>query len=334
MIPDQFRLIATSAAMVRTAGPAAAIWLGNAIAAQDWSEKECKESWWWATKAEIGERTGLSDEMQETARRRLRDLGVLTERKGVLSRGASLATIWYRLDMEKLAAIVYRESRQSNPGVPGNRIPATPATDHTSLTSSLTSEEQPPVSPRGDSPQVSEVVEIWNETVKATESRLPLARLTGKRTTAIRIRLREAGWLDDFKDAAAFVCRSPWHRGDNDRGWVASIDFVLQAGRATELAERSRVSPQGRTLNPAQKAPPAASMTAKELRWAIRQDSATLEQVQIEVRDLNSARCKHYVGSPEFLEGTKKWEEAMVREGKLKDRIRSLHKQLEGAPHG
>ena len=62
MIPDQFRLIATSAPLVRAAGPAAAIWIGNAIAAQDWSEKECKESWWWATKAEIGERTGLSDD--------------------------------------------------------------------------------------------------------------------------------------------------------------------------------------------------------------------------------------------------------------------------------
>ena len=52
MIPDQFRLIATSAPLVRAAGPAAAIWIGNAIAAQDWSEKECKESWWWATKAD------------------------------------------------------------------------------------------------------------------------------------------------------------------------------------------------------------------------------------------------------------------------------------------
>lgn len=330
MIPDQFRLIATSAAMVRTAGPAAAIWLGNAIAAQDWSEKECKESWWWATKAEIGKRTGLSDEMQETARRRLRDLGVLEERQGVLLRGASLATIWYRLDMEKLSAIVYRDSRQSNPGVPGNRIPATPATDHTSLTSSLTSEEQPPVSPKGDSPQVAEVVEIWNETVKATESRLPLARLTGKRTTAIRIRLREAGWLDDFKAAAEFVCRSPWHRGENDRGWIASIDFVLQAGRATELAERSRVSPQWRTLNPAQKAPVAAAMTEKELRWAIREDKELLGRLDEEAKQLYYAACKHRVQSPEFAAGTVAWEEAKEKAEKIRRRIRDRENQLGG----
>lgn len=149
MIPEQFRLIATSAALVRAAGPAAALWVGNAIAAQDWSEKENKESWWWATKSEIEERTGLSDEMQETARRRLRDLGVLEERRGILRRGASLATIWYRIDWSKLSAIVCREPRQSNADEPGNRAPETPANDHASLTPSLTAEEQHPPTPQG-----------------------------------------------------------------------------------------------------------------------------------------------------------------------------------------
>lgn len=149
MIPDQFRLIATSAALVRAAGPAAALWVGNAISAQDWSQKEHKEPWWWATKAEIEERTGLSDEMQETARRRLRDLGVLEERRGVLRRGASLATIWYRIDMAALSAIVCRESRQSNADRPGNRAPEIPANDHASLTASSTTEEQHPPTPQG-----------------------------------------------------------------------------------------------------------------------------------------------------------------------------------------
>ena len=330
MIPDQFRLIATSAPLVRAAGPAAAIWIGNAIAAQDWSEKECKESWWWATKAEIGERTGLSDEMQETARRRLRDLGVLEERQGVLSRGASLATIWYRLDMEKLSAIVYRDSRQSNPGVPGNRIPATPATDHTSLTSSLTSEEQPPVSPKGDSGKASEVIEIWNETVKATESRLPLARANGKRIGAIGVRLREVGWLDDFKVAAEFVCRSPWHRGENDSSWVATIDFLLRPGKATELAEKSRVTPQGRAPNPAQKVPVAAAMTEKELRWAIREDKELLVRLDEEAKQLYYAACKHRVQSPEFAAGTVAWEEAKEKAEKIRRRIRDRENQLGG----
>ena len=334
MIPDQFRLIATSAPLVRAAGPAAAIWIGNAISAQDWSEKECKESWWWATKAEIEARTGLSDEMQETARRRLRDLGVLEERRGVLSRGASLATIWYRLDMEKLSAIVYREPRQSNPGEHGNRIPANPVNDHTSLTSSLTSEEQPPVSPKGDSPQVLEVLKIWNNAIASESSRLPLARPNGKRVAAIKVRLREPGWLDDFKAAVTFVCRSPWHCGGNDRSWVATIDFMLRPGKATELAERSRATPQGIPLAPVRTGVPAASMTAKDVRRAIWEDGNLLQKIDAEIRGLHVARCKFPMGSPEFQEGTEKWQEAMSRAGIVKNRIASLQKQLEVMPHG
>lgn len=152
MIPEQFRLIATSAALVRAAGPAGAIWVGNAISAQEWSSKEHPDDagWWHATKAEIEERTGLSDEMQETARRRLRDAGVLEERRGVLKRGASLATIWYRLDLARLSAIVYRETRQTDAGNPGKRAPENPANDHTSgNTSENTSLKQPPKPPKG-----------------------------------------------------------------------------------------------------------------------------------------------------------------------------------------
>ena len=173
MIPEQFRLIATSAALVRAAGPAAALWVGNAIAAQDWSEKEHKEPWWWATKAEIEERTGLSDEMQETARRRLRDLGVLEEKRGLLRRGASLATIWYRIDMAALSAIVYRESRQSKADEPGNRAPGIPANDHASLTPSSTTEEQhPPTPQRGKRSRVRR--ESKEISVEAFDAEIPL----------------------------------------------------------------------------------------------------------------------------------------------------------------
>ena len=142
MIPEQFRLIATSAALVRTVGPAAAIWVGNAISAQDWSNKEHGEEWWWATKAEIEERTGLSDEMQESARRRLRDLGILKERRGIMKRGAALATIWYLIDYAVLAAIVPQDQRQSIAGNPGKRTPGNPVNDHTSLNASLNTKKR------------------------------------------------------------------------------------------------------------------------------------------------------------------------------------------------
>lgn len=83
------------------------------------------------------------------------------------------------------------------------------------------------------------VVDLWNQI--AVPRGLPKARLTAKRERAIGTRLREAGWLADFERACAHVAATPFYRGVNERGWVATLDFVLQAGRATELAERAQV---------------------------------------------------------------------------------------------
>jgi hypothetical protein len=82
----------------------------------------------------------------------------------------------------------------------------------------------------------SEVVTIWNE---ATAGKLPAAKLTTKRKATIKTRLKEPGWLQDFRAACAFLANTPWYSGDNDRHWVATLDFALQAGKATELAEKA-----------------------------------------------------------------------------------------------
>jgi hypothetical protein len=142
MVPENFRLMATSASLVRAVGPAAAIWIGNAISSQEWSMREYGDHWWFSKKSDIEERTGLSDEMQETARKRLREIGVLSEKRGLVRRGAQLATIWYTLDFEKLSAIVSSGTRFSKPRIAGSRIPAKSVNDHTSSTSSSTTEEQ------------------------------------------------------------------------------------------------------------------------------------------------------------------------------------------------
>jgi hypothetical protein len=80
------------------------------------------------------------------------------------------------------------------------------------------------------------IVSIWNE---VTNGKLPKAKPTPKRESVIRTRLKEKGWADDFRRACAFLAVSEWHQGRNDRGWVATIDFALQAGKATELSEKA-----------------------------------------------------------------------------------------------
>jgi hypothetical protein len=80
------------------------------------------------------------------------------------------------------------------------------------------------------------VVDTWN---RLTDGKLPKAKLTDKRAGVIRTRLKEDGWFADFEAALAYILADPWYTGGNDRNWVATLDFLLQAGKSTQLAERA-----------------------------------------------------------------------------------------------
>jgi len=80
------------------------------------------------------------------------------------------------------------------------------------------------------------VIDAWNT---ATIGKLPNAKLTSKREAIIRQRLKESGWFTDFQNACLYLANAPFYTGQNERGWAATIDFALQAGRATELAEKA-----------------------------------------------------------------------------------------------
>lgn len=80
------------------------------------------------------------------------------------------------------------------------------------------------------------IIATWNE---ATKGKLPEARSTPKRANLIRIRTEEPEWEREFNAACSFVASNSWYLGENDRKWVATIDFLLQAGRATEIAEKA-----------------------------------------------------------------------------------------------
>lgn len=70
----------------------------------------------------------------------------------------------------------------------------------------------------------------------AEELDLPVAKaLTDKRLRAIRARLKEHG-VDSWSVAMEGL-RSPFCRGENDRGWKADLDFVLQPSSYLRLIE-------------------------------------------------------------------------------------------------
>lgn len=88
----------------------------------------------------------------------------------------------------------------------------------------------PPVSPspNGEVPPdfADRFVSVWNEGVEAG---LPQARkLTGQRLTKLKARKRVFG-EDDLFEAARNLARSPFHCGQNDRGWAANIGWLLKS---------------------------------------------------------------------------------------------------------
>lgn len=80
-----------------------------------------------------------------------------------------------------------------------------------------------------------QVVDAWN--AMADRTGLPKVRLMPpSRSANLRLRLQQVG-PDVLLEAIARVGASAFCQGDNDRGWRADIDFVLQPKSLTKLLE-------------------------------------------------------------------------------------------------
>ncbi len=83
-----------------------------------------------------------------------------------------------------------------------------------------------------------DILESWN--IFAPQYGLPTAtRMTKAREGQAKARLREYPANDDWQRAFRTIAQSPWLRGENDRGWRADIDFMLQAKSFPKLVEGS-----------------------------------------------------------------------------------------------
>lgn len=87
------------------------------------------------------------------------------------------------------------------------------------------------------SPHLEKVaLELYNAMAERTG--LPKAqRLNDARKGKLRARLKEAGGIDGWKVAMGEVEASTFLTGANDRGWRASLDFVLQESSFTRIME-------------------------------------------------------------------------------------------------
>lgn len=98
----------------------------------------------------------------------------------------------------------------------------------------------------------ADLSDAWN-TLKAHEQPACL-ELSDKRKRAAQMRLRERP-LDDWRRVIESIARSDFCRGQNDRGWVATFDWLVQPDTATKVLEgkydnRARPVPINRAPDP------------------------------------------------------------------------------------
>lgn len=87
------------------------------------------------------------------------------------------------------------------------------------------------------------VVAVWTRTcVPAGFSR---PRRTPQQAKQAAVRCREAGWFEAFEVACQALAADPFYRGQGARGWVATLGWLLQPGRAERTAERYQTASAG-----------------------------------------------------------------------------------------
>lgn len=189
-------------------------------------EGEC-----WPSIATIKRKTGAGERTIQRAIRSLEECGVVTRRE-VFGKGNR-----YLLTPANAAPVSKRHPRQNDTTPPPQRHP-TPATAAPKPSMNHQEPSEVKSSASDDRLTPADILEGWNEL--ATQCGLPKAgKLTGGRLRQAKARLREYPDLDDWKRAFKHIVDTPFLRGENDRGWRANIDFLLQASSFTKLTEGS-----------------------------------------------------------------------------------------------
>lgn len=133
-----------------------------------------------------------------------------------------------------------------------------------------------------------EILNLWNETV--TEP-IKQARMTPKRRTLLRARLRDHPDPDVWREGIARIEASSFCRGENGRGWVAR--FGLNVCSTRDFI-----------------------MNAFEGQYDDRFSEAELERASSARWSAWGGRCRHTVGCETVEECVGKWARAAKRKAR------------------
>lgn len=124
-----------------------------------------------------------------------------------------------------------------------NDLPLANGQQNDAPSQSHTCSSEQVVSPNGDSSaEPTDKPLTKHEVIEAWQTRMvPLGfpairKMTGQRERLLRARLKDST-LDEWLQAMAALERSAFCRGENDRGWRADFDFLLQPKSFTKLLE-------------------------------------------------------------------------------------------------
>lgn len=112
----------------------------------------------------------------------------------------------------------------------------------TSLALACNSDANASVSPSGDE---SAFVAAWNGTAGV----MPIRKMTSKRRSALRTRLRTSGWWQDFLEAVKQF-PLPFVEEGRSNGWVPDAEWILKPDSVAKILEgkyhtRNRGDPRG-----------------------------------------------------------------------------------------
>jgi len=109
--------------------------------------------------------------------------------------------------------------------------PNTSYTHQLNTTSNKSSDDDPPVTE-------DEIIECWNDL--ASRTGLPKIKvMNDKRRNMLRKRIKECPDVATWSLAFRNIERSSFLRGDNERGWQADFDFLIQPTSFMRIIEGS-----------------------------------------------------------------------------------------------
>jgi len=190
------------------------------LALADWANDE---GMCWPSIQRIADKCSLTKRAVQKALRAIEDMGMLRYEDGV----HKSRTYWISLQVNH----VHPRTTFTPPMNDVHPTPE-PRSPNTSYTHQDTSND---MSSEDDGLTVDEVVRAWNEL--ADNKRLArVAKLTEGRKKQIKSLIREYD-VDDWSTAMTAINNSKFLCGENERGWKANFDFLLQPKSFVKLIE-------------------------------------------------------------------------------------------------